>query len=186
MNQLTLVIFILTCMAFSEVEEQKLIEYNERNELTWKDYRAKPNHKSPFKALTATRVSFKANSNGKTLNLIITNIFEPYNSWTKTNESAQLLEHERLHFHISELYARKLRKIIQERKFNTSSQKLMNEVSRLYEDKMNELSQHQKRYDRETGHSTIKQKQKEWESKIKSELLALKLFSNPNVEIEIN
>ena len=94
------------------------------------------------------------------LKLSIKNTFEPHNSWTKTNESVELLEHERLHFHISELYARKLRKQIQETKFNSTDQKLMNEISRMYEDKMNELSKYQIRYDRETSHSTMEEKQK--------------------------
>lgn len=61
----------------------------------------------------------------------------------------------------------------------------MNEISRIYEYKMNELSKYQIRYDRETSHSTVEQKQKEWESKIKAELLSFKHFSNPNVEIQI-
>jgi len=186
MKPFLFIIIILTIMAFSGADDNKLIEYHERNELTWNDYHAQPNHESPFKALTATRISFKAKSNSKMLKLSIKNTFEPHNSWTKTNESVELLEHERLHFHISELYARKLRKQIQETKFNSTDQKLMNEFSRMYEDKMNELSKYPLRYDRETSHSTMEEKQKEWESKIKSELLALKLFSNPNVEIEIN
>ncbi|MDB4060373.1 DUF922 domain-containing protein [Vicingaceae bacterium] len=185
MKQFTLVIFILTVMSFSEAEEKKLIEYHKRNELNWEDYQARPNHQSSFKALTATKITFKANSKGKTLRFSIKNTFEPHNSWTKGNESVLLLEHERLHFHISELYARKLRKEIQETKFTTTDQKLMNEISRIYEYKMNELSKYQIRYDRETSHSTVEQKQKEWESKIKAELLSFKHFSNPNVEIQI-
>lgn len=93
MKQFTLVIFILTVMSFSDAEEKKLIEYHKRNELNWEDYHARPNHQSSFKALTATRITFKANSNGKTLRFSIKNTFEPHNSWTKGNESVLLLEH---------------------------------------------------------------------------------------------
>ena len=62
----------------------------------------------------------------------------------------------------------------------------MNEISRLYKEKMIELSEYQKQYDRETGHSKIEQKQHKWELKIKSELHSLKQFSNPILEIELN
>ncbi|MFT6166236.1 MAG: hypothetical protein ACJASF_000922 [Vicingaceae bacterium] len=185
MQQLFTALFIFFITAFSSPNEKELIEYNKRRVLTWEDYQAQPNPTSSFKALTTTRVSFKANSNGKLLQLSLKNTFEPHNSWTKSNESGSLLEHERLHFHISELYARKLRKEILETKFSVSDQKLMNEISRLYEEKMIELSKYHKQYDRETGHSTIEKKQNEWESKIKSELITLKRFANPTLEIEL-
>lgn len=185
MKQFILFISILTMMAFSLAEEKKPIEYNERNELTWKDNHARSNKSSYFKALTVTKITFKGSSNGKIVQLSIKNTFEPHNSWTKNKESNALLEHERLHFHISELYARKLRKEILETEFTAREQKLMNEISRLYEDKMKELSQYQRQYDRETDHSTIEEKQNEWELKIKSELIALKRFAYHTIEMEL-
>lgn len=186
MQHLFTTIFIFFITAFASPNEKKLIEYHERQELTWGDYHAQPSPASSFKALTATRISFKANSNGKLLQLSLKNTFEPHNSWTKTKESASLLDHERLHFHISELYARKLRKEIQETKFTAGDPKLMDKISRLYKGKMIELSQYQKQYDRETGHSKVEIKQREWELKIKSELQSLTQFANPTLEIELN
>ena len=165
--------------------EKKPIEYNASKELSWDDYNGKPNRASSFKALTATRISFSANSNGKVLKLSLQNYFEPKNSWTKTKNNEILLNHERLHFHISELYARKLRKEILETEFKLSGKKLMNEISQIYSQKMKELSLAQQRYDRETDHSIKEKEQTAWQSNIKTELFSLKNFAEPDIEIDL-
>jgi len=185
MKQLAAILLVFIVTGFSLPKEKGLIEYNEQRELTWNDYKARPNKASSFKALTASRISFSANSEGKLLKLNLQNYFEPHASWTKTDKNKELLEHERLHFHISELFARKLRRQILQTKFKSSGQRLMNEVSKMYEEHMHELTQCQRRYDRETDHSIQVDKQEEWDFKIKSELLTLKQFTNPSIEIEL-
>lgn len=185
MKQLAALILIFIITAFSGPKEKELIEYDDNKELTWNDYKGKPNKASSFKALTATRISFSANSDGKTLQLKLQNYFEPHNSWTKTTENQELLEHERLHFHISELYARKLRKKILQTEFTSTGQKLMNEISKLYEESMQELTKSQRLYDRETDHSIKEKEQKEWETIVFTALEELKNFNNSEIEIQL-
>ena len=181
-------IFSIVCFLSLTTTEQRnkaAINYDEQHELNWEDYKAKPNKASSYKALTATVVSFSAKSDGKTLQLTLQNAFEPHNSWTKTIENKELLDHERLHFHISEVYARKLRKEILNTKFKSSGQKLMNEISELYQSKMNELAKYQRRYDKETDHSIDVKKQKEWERQVFQELEALKSYFSAEITIQL-
>ena len=185
MKQFAILIFICILTAFSTSKGKETIEYNEKHELTWKDYKGKPNKSSSFKALTATNVSFKANSDGEVLSLRLKNTFEPHSSWTTTTESEALLKHERLHFHISEAYARKLRKEILASQFNSSGQKLMTEITKLYEKKMDKLTRYQKQYDRETEHSVNEGKQEEWEKTVYKELARLANYKNSEIEIKL-
>ena len=166
-------------------DKKELREYDEKKELTWDDYKARPNKASSFKALTVTRTSFSANSDGKLLQLTVQNYFEPQSSWTKTDKNQELLDHERLHFHISELFARKLRKQILQTKFKSKAQKVMDEISKMYEVNIRELTKFQRLYDRETDHSIAVKEQKNWEAKIRSELADLHEFSNPVLEISL-
>ena len=183
-SQVLFLSFCLLLFAFKG-DKKELIEYDEKQELTWDDYKGRPNKASSFKALTATRISFGANSDGKSLQLSIHNYFEPRSSWTKTDKNQDLLDHERLHFHISELFARKLRKQILQTKFKSKAQKVMDEISKMYEENVRELTKCQRLYDRETDHSIAVKEQKTWEAKIRLELADLNEFSNPLLEISL-
>ena len=185
MKQLAAVLFICILTAFSFPKKKELMEYNEKQELTWDDYKSRPNKASSFKALTATRISFAANTDGDLLQLSVQNYFEPQSSWTKTKKNRELLDHERLHFHISELFARKLRKQILQTKYKSKAQKAMNDVSKMYEENIYELTKCQRLYDKETDHSISVKEQKRWETKIRSELASLKEFSNPKIVINL-
>jgi hypothetical protein len=185
MKQFISILFLFIFCAFSVVNNKEQIEYSEQQKLAWSDYKARPNKTSSFKALTATRISFKANSDGKKLNISIKNIFEPQNSWTKTQENIDLLEHERLHFHISELFARELRKEILTTKFRSKDEKLMNEISEMYKHSMKELTEYQKQYDKESEHSINEFKQKEWEGIVFKRLSELKPFESSEIEISL-
>ncbi|MBL4708523.1 MAG: DUF922 domain-containing protein [Flavobacteriales bacterium] len=154
-------------------------------QLNWNDYKAKPNKATSFKALTSTGVTFAINYEGDLLSIEVSNFFHPNSSWTKNNQSEKLLRHERLHFDISELLTRKLRKEISKTNFKTRGKKLMSEISTMYQEKMKELSHYQKRYDKETDHSIIEEAQRKWEIKVKRELKSLQQYSSSEVKIEL-
>lgn len=174
--------FCLLLLSFS-ISKKEVIQYDINRQLTWNDYKGQPNRASTFKALTATSIKFNANSDGKTLSLSLINSFEPRASWTKTTENRNLLNHERLHFDISELYARELRKEILEMKVNSSGQKLIDKISKMYSTKMKELDDFQKQYDKETDHSIIESRQQAWEKDIKYKLDKLDAYQTTEVVI---
>lgn len=78
-----------------------------------------------------------------------------------------MLNHERLHFDITELYARKFRKQLQE---STFTYNINDEMDKIHDVINKELGAMQKKYDNETDHSQIVEKQIEWEKYIAVEL----------------
>ena len=100
-------------------------------------------------------------------------------SWVNLATS-YLLQHEQLHFDLTELYARKLRKeyskMNQEDFIKNAAQKY-NEISK-------KLYDYQDLYDLETNHSKNTLKQKEWEIKIKKELLEYEEYRFEEVSID--
>ena len=91
-------------------------------------------------------------------------------SWVK-DSSQKLLEHERLHFDIAELYARKIRQAVCE---ITIRKKKKDKKPKHYADTVQKLldesNAYDIRYDKETAHGLIGKEQDRWESLVKSEL----------------
>jgi predicted secreted Zn-dependent protease len=103
-------------------------------------------------------------------------------SWTKTS-SDTILTHEKRHFDITEIYARKLRKAFKEKRFSQST--LNKESKALFNSINKELNKQQVLYDKETNHSINRQQQLNWESKIEKELNALSEYKSIAVSTNI-
>lgn len=90
--------------------------------------------------------------------------------------SADVLEHEQLHFDICELYGRKFYKAITElRKEDKLNEK---NILKIYNRLVNEYDEFQDEYDDETNHSTIASAQKQWNASIKNEIDKLDAYAN--------
>lgn len=87
-----------------------------------------------------------------------------------------VLKHEIVHFDITELYARKFRKLVSERTFKIKTFK--KSIDKEFKKLLKELSEAQSRYETETGYGIIAEKQKEWIEYIKEELDRLEDFSS--------
>jgi hypothetical protein len=84
------------------------------------------------------------------------------------------LEHEQLHFNVTELYARKIRKRLKEllAKSETSEKEINSLINKLFE----ERDEYNEKLDDETSFGTDREKQAEWKKKVDLELNALNLF----------
>lgn len=152
--------------------------------LTWSDFQGTPDSISKHEAHTI--VTITANNSLRTaerLEFNICNNFLINESWTRNRNSNNLLKHEQLHFDISELITRKIRKsysvIVSSDLHETSI--LLKEITKKYNIELDSLNNS---YDTETNHGLIKDKQKEWEVKIANELKALNAYSNVKVVIK--
>ena len=86
--------------------------------IEWSDFKARPHKSSKTVALTASTITLNSKyDNNNQLIILIENFFIANKSWTSTSDSV-VLEHERRHFDLSEVYARKIRKAIKEKKYN--------------------------------------------------------------------
>jgi predicted secreted Zn-dependent protease len=86
-----------------------------------------------------------------------------------------LLAHEQLHFDITELYARKLRKALQTYE---PDEKMKKELDAIYSKVEKQRRQMQTQFDKETNHSINKEAEFKWRVFIKQELDKLSEFSN--------
>ena len=176
----SLLILLISFGAQAQKEEEKM-GWKE-DALTWADFRATPDPNSPFSANTSSGISYgwsmKSSAAGKEYTYEVTSFFIPEKSWVKTGGiSDNLLAHEQLHFDITELHARKLRKAIAEFDFETA-QNLKLDLQALYKKTEMERAAMQKDFDVNTRHSMNEAAQLEWQKYIKEALRELENFSS--------
>jgi superfamily II DNA helicase RecQ len=152
-------------------------------DIDWSDFSGKPD----LNSIDIAHLSYTLEMDSKyktkdSLLCIVSAVFNKSESWTKSN-SSYILEHERLHFDISELYARKIRKKLKERYFIEIS--LIKDINEIYLTYKNELKIRQRNYDSETNHSIDKVQQEKWDKKIREELLQLNMFRSPQVFLNV-
>lgn len=150
----------------------KEMRWSKDYRIQWSDFQGKPDRYNYMDATTESGIVFSWSCDWGGFHPEVYAIFDPVNSWVdKRNASEYLLEHERAHFDITEIHARKLRKKFDEmgnacrlgrRGIDEVAQKIYRESARM-----------QEQYDRETNHSKNYKTQKEWLNKISNELKAL-------------
>ena len=173
------IFLVLGLMADATAQQHKCkdcIEWSEDKKLKWSDFKARPNRLSSNAALTDSGMSIGLKCDGTTSEVTIQCFFDRSKSWTKNNESKYLLAHEQLHFDITELFVRKLRK--QLAALNNDCNKLSQKVQEYYDNNYKEFVAYQQRYDSESNHSLNKEKQKYWEAKVTRELNELRPYAS--------
>lgn len=144
--------------------------------LTWDDFRGKPKKSSPNEALTDSGMSIELKCDGTSSKAVVKCFFNPTRSWTKSKDSEYLLAHEQLHFDITELFVRKLRKQLDA--LGNDCEKLTKHIESYYNKNYREFVKYQEQYDRESKHSLNKEKQAYWEKKVARELEELIPFAS--------
>lgn len=150
--------------------------------LSWSDFSGRADENSTFDASTNSGISYSwslRSSEVKAEFLYkVETFFYPDLSWVKLGKkSPRLLAHEQLHFDITELHGRKLRKLMAEYVPNLKAD-LKKVLERIYQKNESERRQMQEKYDRETRHGQNEEAQVKWEIFIKTELAKLKEYSS--------
>ena len=176
---ISLLILVLGMASTGAAQQHKCkdcIEWSEDRKLKWSDFKGRANRLSPNAALTDSGMSIGLTCDGKTSAVLVQCFFDRSKSWTKDNESSYLLAHEQLHFDITELFVRKLRKKLAA--LNNDCEKLSKHIQEYYDKNYKDLVAYQDQYDKESNHSLNKEKQKYWEQKIARELDELRPFAS--------
>ncbi len=150
------------------------ILWHENNPLEWVDFKARPDGKSKFHALTASTFG-ASTSSGKnnTVFIKITSYFIPERSWVKPGkQKTALLKHEQLHFDLCEVYARQLRQQMKE-KDNWSAKKFSRDFQKMTKSLLKKYERAQNKYDRKTQHGLKKEVQAKWEQDVARQLKEL-------------
>ena len=147
--------------------------------LTWNDFEGDPNYKHDYRDISAITVSgivdYRGCEDGKLI-YKIKSYFEKKNSWVKmAGRNDHTLEHEQIHFDITELYARKLRKELAQRAFACGEEAAF---ETFVNDFLKGWQSMQEVYDMETEYSNEHHEQHEWMGKVQEELDALDAYKS--------
>ena len=193
-SSIVIILFIVSSFSFetknsleysSKKVVNELIQWENNQKLTWKDFKGKPNKRSPYKAMTFASVSSNLISFSKNeLKIEILCHFIRNKSW-KTIETDELLRHEQLHFDIAELAARKMIERVSKLNLkNLSSKNIEQKLNSIFNSSVEEQMEMNQKYDSETNHSIKYIAQSDWEKKIKEKLIETKDYSKTSITIK--
>lgn len=152
--------------------------------LEWNDYRGKPlpeNISSDRVAATTTTISNECICKDSSMKYYVSALFSKPQSWVLENgRTAAMLQHERLHFDITELYARKARKMYDEfysemKNGNRTCAEIRDVRNRTEMMRISSIEENTL-YDKESNHGTNMAKQSEWEQNVKKRLKELEKY----------
>ena len=182
MKYLFVIFLITTNLLFSQdVKNDSEIIWSKTYKLKWSDFQGEVQN-TEDSAVTRSEVVANSIEINELPLIDVYVFFNKKESWVSFKDDT-LLKHEQLHFDISELCTRKLRK----------------KLLALYEQGITDLDTYQKafmanfeaskqlqsQYDLETEHSIVELKQKEWSTKIATEMDVLKNYSRENYFSEL-
>lgn len=187
------VFFNLLFLFFLGFSVQAQLPENKRDwksePLTWKDFTGVPDITSSFHANTSSGLSYywsmKSSSEGTEFLYEVASYFFPDQSWVRPGkETESLLAHEQLHFDITELHARKLRKAMEEFDIKKTTN-IKPALQALYKGIEAERAAMQQKFDLETRHSMNEPAQLKWQKYVQEELLKLKEFSSKEQRLRL-
>lgn len=167
---------------FEEVaNKRKELAWSESRRLTWGDFAGAPDTHDPLHAITSTNIDMKAKCVGGKFKFEVKSVFLVEESWSKNKSSAPLLLHEQLHFDLTEVYARKIRKELNELKdaCGADNGSINIIVNRIFD----EWKQEQDRYDAEVNHGLHKEAQQKWANLISLRLSETVAYQNVKIPV---
>ena len=170
---LLFVLFVNSLLCGQEITES--IAWDSSKKLTWDDFKGAVPMDAVPAATTASGISYEYSANlihhEVTLDFKVTAYFYPNESWYKpTICDANILQHEQLHFDISEMFARRMRIKLRNTSF---TENVKAEIREIYRETLKELEAFQDKYDWETNFSRNPEGQAQWNAQIKKALEAL-------------
>ncbi len=137
------------------------VKWSAYNKLDWYDFNGTPDTTlKRFAALSYTAVVYSHYCENGYLGSNVEAVFKTTESWVRPEaRNDYYLEHERIHFDITELHARKLRDALAKYKFTCNQEADFLRVVESVLDKWREMD---RQYDRETSFSHNKYRQRDW------------------------
>ena len=190
---LPILILFISCNSFAQDIDVKVtyttkpekqvktwIYYDSTRKLTWDDFIAKPDPASNAIALTSSGFGLDEtmiSSNGHyKLNIIVYCDFDKTKSWVKPEGyNDYILNHEQHHFDISYIGTMLFIKKLRETKFTPAT--LSQQISDIYSETSQYITDLQNQYDGETHNGIIRDKQMEWMEKIDKMRKSLEIYA---------
>lgn len=158
----------------AETRTVEKISWSDSRRLTWEDFKGVPETDNPHHALTAANLAVDAKCNSNAFTYEVKCVFLPEESWSKNKKSASLLGHEQLHFDLTEVHARQLRKKLKALGTNCSNMKgnLNTTVSSAFK----EWKAEQDLFDKSCSHGLNKEEEALWAANIAQRLKELQAY----------
>lgn len=153
----------------SNKPSENVIYWSDDRPLTWSDFQGNPDYNyGDVSALTSSGIlHFKGCENGKII-YEIKAYFEKDYSWVKEEAlTDHHLQHEQIHFDITELYAKKLKIALDKKVFRCGEEE---QFDQFVQDFLMKWQKAQINYDLYTHYSMKHPEQKEWKHKVALEL----------------
>lgn len=169
------------------------IEYSDKGPFNWSMFKGKvkPEHLTSFgghtAAVTVSTISYTSELRNYQAKINITALFNPQESWTlypHLEHPEEALNHEKRHFQICEIYARKFRKMVSVTRFNQKN--FHPEIEYIFKKITEDYRAEQNRYDQETKHSLDAHQQAIWNAHIDKELKNLSAYNKSDLSITLN
>ncbi|MCA0152832.1 DUF922 domain-containing protein [Winogradskyella vincentii] len=155
------------------------IEWREYRKLTWDDFKGKPDRETYPNALALTNSGFGYESGAnmfKEGKVYVQSVFNTNSSWVlPEGRTDYVLKHEQIHFDITEIYSRKLRKELADAKVTSND---MLRAKTIFDRVFNEMQKRQEKYDRETARGDEKETQENWEAIVEIELAKYEFYKS--------
>lgn len=160
---------------FNNEAYKNFIIWSKDTKLNWSDFQGMPVENAAEVAMTASSVEYNYFTRGNKIGWKVTPKFYPTLSWyLPASATDKILQHERLHFDITELYARMLRQQLQNNVHSDADIKTLIAIGKKL---IAAWNAEQSKYDIETNHSINTSAQQKWEFSIRKRLDALKDFA---------
>ncbi len=166
----------ISSLSFGQRNHRHKLAWSAERPLTWNDFKVRSSGGGGMKAMTDSGIAIWFDCNDEIEPIVVKCFFDKSKSWTKAEDSEHLLRHEQLHFDITELFTRKLRKKLAE--LEDPCGRNSGKVQGIYDRNFDEMNRYQKRYDKETKHSINESAQKIWEERVKRELEEFEAFAS--------
>ncbi|WP_237144406.1 DUF922 domain-containing protein [Pontibacter pamirensis] len=161
----------ITAPAVEKIVVDQVI-WSANRRLSWEDFRGQPDDGNPHHALTAANLAVNANCKNQGFTYEVNCVFLPTESWTKNKKSQQLLKHEQLHFDLTEVHARLLRRELQKLNCTNLKEELNGTVSRAF----TKWKADQDAFDIASKHGVNAERERQWAATIAQRLRALESY----------
>lgn len=156
----------------SEKSYNEYLTWSPERRLSWDDFKALPDNANPHHALTAANLAVNARCKDNNYTYEVNCVFLPEQSWSKNKKSEKLLAHEQLHFDLTEVHARQLRRDLQ--RLNCSSLKA--NLNTVVQNAFRNWKAEQDAFDKACAHGLDKEKQQAWAQDIDLRLKELQAY----------
>ncbi|MCW3094073.1 MAG: hypothetical protein JWP81_5142 [Ferruginibacter sp.] len=162
--------------------DSNLIQWDSIDKIKWENFLSK-NDSSLSAAESNTFIQPKFYLRADSVFCRIISFFNPNKSWKKEQilNANYGLNHEQIHFDITEIFARRIRKQIINSK--TSEQNEYT-IQKIYQENVIACNYFQDLYDSETEHSLNRLNQDKWNKKVKESILSLSEYKEQSIHIK--